>query len=88
MLNSFSFAESSEDTPPSVDPSEPLVSVWMCQLVPPRLLTSGTMRPSAIAYCNWWLKRWNCETRYFDLESRDKWLDSLHIRSPLPETQS
>ena len=88
MLNSFSFADSTEPNPPEIDPSESPISVWLCQLVPPRILNPDKMMPSMIARCNWWLKRWNCETRYFDLESRDKWLDSLNLRSPIPVSQS
>jgi len=82
MLNSFSFADSPEPNPPPVDPSESLVTVWLCQLVPPRLLTRDVMKPSQIAYCNWWLEHWNCGNRFFDLEARDKWLDSLNLRMP------
>jgi len=88
MLNSFSFADSTEPNPPEIDPSESPISVWLCQLVPPRILNPDKMMPSQIARCNWWLKHWGCETRYFDLEARDKWLDSLNLRSPIPASQS
>ena len=61
---------------------------WLCQLVPPVVLSRESLTPYQADFSNYWLIRWGCTTRFLNLDQRDSWLDSLHIRSPLPLTQS
>ena len=88
MFNRISFSEPLQEEPPSIDPTESIESVWLVSLVPPRVLNRDSMKPSQVFYCNYWLHRWGCTTRFLTLEHFDEWLEDYPSARQIPDSQS
>jgi len=78
MLNRITFSEPLPEEPPSIDPTEAIEMVWLVALVPPKILNRDAMKPSQVAYCNYWLQRWGCSSRFLAEEQFYKWLIEFH----------
>jgi len=88
MLNRISFSEPLPEEPPTIDPTEAIETVWLVGLVPPKVLNRDAMKPSQVAYCNYWLKRWGCTSRFLTLEQFDDWLEEFPHSRQIPDSQA
>lgn len=82
MLNYLTPSSDLDSYPPELVPFEPYERVWCVQLVPPRLICAETLKPSQVDYCNYWLIKWNCGTRFLREDDYTNWWGSLSIRLP------
>lgn len=88
MLDPFIQLEELPSEPPVVEPYLHKEYYWLCQLVPPKCLNRELLTPTQADFCNYWLIRWNCTTRFLSPNQRDDWFYSLKFRSSIPDSQS